>query len=99
MQFYSSGLYKTREANGVEIYLSLFERKVVVIGDQGIHDKMGNEHWDEVRNLIIQGIKNGKNCEGICSAIDRCGKTLAEHFPHRPDDVNELPDQIIFRKL
>ena len=40
MQFYSSGLYKTREANGVEIYLSLFERKVVVIGDQGIHAKM-----------------------------------------------------------
>ena len=99
MQFYSSGLYKTREANGVEIYLSIFERKVIVIGDQGIHDKMGNEHWDDVRNLIIQGIKNGKACEGICAAIDRCGKTLAEHFPHSPDDVNELPDQIIFRQL
>jgi putative membrane protein len=98
MQFYSSGLYKTREANGVEIYLSLFERKVVVIGDQGIHDKMGNEHWDDVRNLIIQGIKNGKACEGICAAIDHCGKTLAEHFPHHPGDVNELPDQIIFRQ-
>jgi putative membrane protein len=97
MQFYSSGLYKTREENGVEIYLSVFERKVIIIGDQGIHAKMGNEQWDEVRNLIINGIKNGKACEGICAAIDRCGKTLAEHFPHRPDDVNELPDQVIFR--
>ncbi len=97
MQFYSSGLYKTREENGVEIYLSLFEREVVVIGDKGIHAKMGNHQWDEVRDLIIQGIKNGNACEGICAAIDRCGKKLAEHFPHRADDINELPDKIIHR--
>jgi len=99
MQFYSSGLYKTRESNGVEIYLSLLERRVVVIGDSGIHAKMGNPHWDNVRDLIIQGIKQGDMCGGICRAIESCGKALAEHFPHRPDDINELPDQVINRPL
>jgi putative membrane protein len=99
MQFYSSGLYKTRESNGVEIYLSLFERRVVVIGDRGIHEKMGEEHWDRVRDLIIQGIKEGNICGGICAAIDSCGKALADHFPPRPDDINELPDQVINRPL
>ncbi len=99
MQFYSSGLYRTRESNGVEIYLSLFERRVVVIGDKGIHDKMGNPHWDEVRDKIIQGIRLNKARDGICAAIECCGNALALHFPHRPDDVNELPDQIIERKL
>ena len=99
MQFYSSGLYKTRESNGVEIYLSLLEREVVVIGDSGIHAKMGNTHWDTVRDLIIQGIRQGDICGGICRAIDSCGKALAEHFPPRPDDINELPDQVINRPL
>jgi putative membrane protein len=99
MQFYSSGLYKTRESNGVEIYLSLLERRVVVIGDQGIHAKMGNPHWDNVRDLIILGIRQGDICGGICRAIDSCGKALAEHFPPRPDDINELPDQVINRSL
>jgi putative membrane protein len=99
MQFYSSGLYKTRESNGVEIYLSLLERRVVVIGDSGIHAKMGNAHWDNVRDLIIQGIRQGDICGGICRAIESCGKVLAEHFPPRPDDVNELPDQVISRPL
>jgi putative membrane protein len=99
MQFYSSGLYKTRESNGVEIYLSLFERRVVVIGDRGIHAKMGNQHWDKVRDLIIRGIKEGNVCGGICAAIESCGKALAEHFPPRPDDINELPDQVINRPL
>jgi putative membrane protein len=99
MQFYASGLYKTRESNGVEIYLSLLERRVVIIGDQGIHAKMGNPHWDNVRDLIILGIRQGNICNGICAAIDSCGKALAEHFAPRPDDINELPDQVINRSL
>lgn len=99
MQFYTSGLYRTRESNGVEIYLSLFERRVVVIGDRGIHEKMGNPHWDGVRDRIIQGIKQGKPREGICTAIEICGEALALHFPHRLDDVNELPDQVIDSRL
>jgi putative membrane protein len=99
MQFYSSGLYHTRESNGIEIYLSVFERRVVVIADKGIHEKMGNPHWDEVRDRIVQGIRAGRSREGICAAIEICGKALAQHFPRRPDDVNELPDKIIDRDL
>ncbi len=99
MQFYSSGLYRTRESNGVEIYLSFFERRVVVIGDRAIHSKMGDEHWQEVRDLIILGMREGNVCGGICSAIETCGKALAKHFPRRPDDINELPDQVIDRPL
>jgi putative membrane protein len=99
MQFYSSGLYHTRESNGVEIYLSLLEREVVVIGDRGIHEKMGSKHWQNIRDLIIDGIKKGEARNGICAAIESCGKALAEHFPPRADDVNELSDQVISRPL
>jgi putative membrane protein len=99
MQFYSSGLYRTRESNGIEIFLSLLERKVVVIGDRGINEKMGEQHWQKVRDLIIQGIKQGNACAGICAAIESCGQALAQHFPIKPDDVNELPNQVIHRPL
>ncbi len=99
MQFYASGLYRTRESNGVEIYLSLFEREVVVIGDRGIHQKMGDEHWKKVRDLIILGIKRGDARGGICAAIESCGKALAQYFPPRTDDINELPDQVIRRSI
>jgi putative membrane protein len=99
LQFYSSGLYKTRESNGIEIYLSLFEREVVVIGDQGIHAKMGNRQWDNVRDLIIRGIREHNVGAGICDAIATCGKALAEYFPSRSDDTNELPDKVIHRSV
>ncbi|NWG12530.1 MAG: TPM domain-containing protein [Acidobacteria bacterium] len=97
MEFYASGLYRTRDANGVLIYLSLFERQVVVLGDRGIHEKMGDRYWDEVRDLIIGGIRSGAACKGICEAIERCGRALAQYFPRKPDDVNELPDTVIDR--
>lgn len=99
MQFYASGLYKTRESNGVEIYLSIFEREVVVIGDSGIHQKMGDEHWQNVRNLIIDGIKRGDARGGICAAIESCGRALAQYFPPRTDDVNELSNRVIRRSV
>lgn len=99
MQFYSSGLYRTRESNGVEIYLSLLEREVVVIGDRGIHQKMGDQYWQHVRDEVISGIKAGNVRGGICNAIEICGKALSQHFPPRPDDVNELPDHVIHRPL
>jgi putative membrane protein len=99
LEFYSSGLFRTRESNGVLIYLSVFERRVVVIGDRGIHEKMGNQHWDEVRDKIIEGITQGRAREGICAAIESCGRALAQHFPHRADDVNELSDEVIDRQV
>jgi putative membrane protein len=98
MQFYSSGLYRTRDSNGVEIYLSFLEHEVVVIGDRAIHAKMGDRYWQEIRDLIIRGIRHGDVRGGICSAIEACGKALAEHFPPRPDDINELPNRVIDRK-
>jgi len=98
-EFYSSGLYKTREANGIVIYLSRLERRVVVLGDKGIHERMGDPHWQEVRDRIIGGIKQGKARDGICAAIESCGKALAVHFPRRPDDINELPDDVIDRHI
>jgi putative membrane protein len=99
MQFYAGGLHRTRESNGVEIFLSLFERRVVVIGDRAIHEKMGDQHWQQARDLIIRGISAGDLRGGVCAAIEICGKALAEHFPPRPDDVNELSDKVVERPL
>ena len=97
MEFYTSGLYRTRDSNGVLIFLSVLERRVVVLGDRAIHEKMG-DRWDEVRDTIIRGIREGDARAGICAAVEICGRSLAEHFPRKIDDTNELSNDVIDRR-
>ncbi len=97
-EFYASDLHRTRESNGVLIYLSILERRVIILGDKAIDEKIGNQ-WDALRDMIIQSIHEGKAPEGICRAVERCGEVLKQHFPHRADDINELPDSVIERSL
>ncbi|MDD5760065.1 MAG: TPM domain-containing protein [Desulfobulbaceae bacterium] len=93
--FYEKGLHKTRDASGVLFFLSLFERKVWVVADQGIYQKITQDELQTYTRHIVEGIKSGKKTEALCHEISRFGQLLALHFPIRPDDTNELPNDVI----
>lgn len=95
VSFVEYGIYRTREGTGVLILISLFERRVYVLADKGINDRVPAGVWDEVVASITAGIHDGRPCEALCAAIARCGELLAEHFPRRYDDQNELPNLIL----
>lgn len=104
-EFYRQGLRETRERTGVLILVSLFERRVLVLGDAGIHAKVGDAHWQRTRDLILDGVARGAIADGLVAGVRACGEVLAEHFPVRPEDApgnvpaeeNELPDRLVVR--
>ena len=91
--FYEKGLYRTRHETGILIFISLFERKVWILGDRGINGKIPPESWHHLARTLSQGLREGMACEALCTVIARCGEELACHFPREADDVNELPDE------
>ncbi len=93
--FYEKGLYKTRDETGVLFFVSLFERKVWVLADKGIYEKIKQETLQEYAGDIAAGIKAGRAAEYLCRDIQKAGEILANHFPVKPDDSNELPDEVI----
>ena len=93
--FYEHGLYKTRKNTGVLFLLSLLERKVWVLADKGIHEKIGQESLNQVATVVSQGIREGRPCEALCGAIQEIGESLSRHFPVTPGDTNELPEDVI----
>lgn len=93
--FVEHGLHETRDRTGILILISLFERRVFVLADRGINDKVPQGTWDEVVTLISEGLRQGTACDSICNAIARCGELLAKDFPRRADDTDELPNLII----
>lgn len=94
-EFFKQGLYKTRDATGVLFFISLFERRVWVLADQGINEKISQERLQAYAADIATGIRDGRAAEALCREIRRVGKVLEQHFPVRDDDINELPDQVM----
>ncbi len=94
--FHEHGLHRTAEGTGVLVFASLFERQAVVLGDHGIHAKMGDD-WDRAVGALVSGMKAADPARGFVDAIAVCGARLAEHFPRDPGSrppPNELEDAI-----
>jgi putative membrane protein len=96
--FTAHGLHYTRAHTGILIMASLFEHRVVVLADRGIHEKVKAGTWDEIVTTITTGLKSRNGAAAFCAAIERCGNILAEHFPRADDDRNELEDTLIREK-
>jgi putative membrane protein len=93
--FFKHGLYRTRDGTGILVFISLFERRVWVLADQGIHAKVGQDQWHSVVAMITEGIRQKQAAASICRAIETIGGVLAQHFPIKPDDTDELDNLII----
>jgi putative membrane protein len=94
-QFFRHQLYKTKDQTGVLIYISIFERKVWVLADSGINNKVDTSVWQEVVNIIVSGIKEKKQGEAIPQAIEKVGQILCTNFPCKSDDTDELSNLIV----
>ncbi len=93
--FFEEKLYKTRDANGILIYISLLEHRAWILADSGIDERIETAKWDEAVQVIIKGVKEEQSCAALCKAIDMIGTILEQEFPIREDDQNELHDLII----
>ena len=93
-QFERMGMTKTRERNGVLIYFAPLARRFAVLGDEGVHAKCGQDFWEGVTDEMSASLKSGKFTEAIIHAVEKIGEVLAKHFPRRPDDTDELPNEI-----
>ncbi|MBW1636266.1 MAG: TPM domain-containing protein [Deltaproteobacteria bacterium] len=93
--FFSEQLYKTERENGILLYISVMEKKVWILADRGINERIEQPIWDDIIVQLTKGIKEQKRCEAICEAVKKTGKILEVHLPIREDDRNELHNIII----
>jgi putative membrane protein len=93
--FFERGLYKTKRNTGVLFFLSLLERKVWILADKGIYEKMEQETLNRFANEVSRGIREGRACDALSKAIQEIGVVLSRDFPITSDDTDELPDEVM----
>lgn len=91
--FLQEEVFRTRDRTGILILVSLFEHRVVVLGDRGLDGFVSASEWEEVVASIAAGIRRGQPGAALADGIRRCA-SLASRFPPRPDDRDELPGQL-----
>jgi uncharacterized membrane protein len=87
-------MHETAERNGVLVYLAVEDRKLAIVGDEAIHARVGEAYWAGVRDAMVERLRRGAAREAVLHAVADVGGILRKFFPHRPDDRNELSDQV-----
>src|SRR5262249_39282615 len=88
------GMHRTAQRHGVLVYAAITSRKIAVIGDEGIHVQVGPEYWDALVQGMLAHFRAERPRDAFLHAIGELATVLARHFPRRPDDTNELSDQV-----
>lgn len=94
-KFLQLGMEKTRDRNGVLIFVAPRAHKYALVGDVGVHEKCGEKFWEDIVAQMRAHFQNEDFTRAIVHAINEVGKVLAVHFPRTADTINELPDEIV----
>ena len=91
------GMTRTKDRNGVLFFVVPSRRRFVVLGDEGIHAKVGQDFWQRVANRVSEHFRDGDFTTGLLKGIEEVGEQLAAHFPYDSRaDVDELTDDVDF---
>lgn len=85
---------ETKDRNGILIILAKDSKKFAILGDKGIHEKVGDSFWNETRDKMLSHFKKDELKEGIVAGVLSVGEKLKQYFPYEKDDKNELSNTV-----
>ena len=92
-----SKIQKTQERTGILIFVSVMERKAIILADEGIARFYKEETWKEVVELLGKDLSKNQWTEGFEKAIARCGQILQKHLPSGANNLNEIDDAPVIK--
>jgi uncharacterized membrane protein len=97
--FEKLGMQKTKNRSGILIYLASQSRKIAIYGDEGIHNKVGKEYWNNIVAQTILRIQSEDMTAAMIQVIKELVEPLAEHFTETTQEINELTNEISYGKI
>jgi uncharacterized membrane protein len=94
-QFARMGMHETAGRNGVLIFVAPRSRNFAIVGDEAVHAQCGASFWRDVADAMSRHFALDHPTEAIVLGIRKAGELLSNHFPCRPGDRNELPNEVM----
>lgn len=93
--FFQHGLHSTKNRSAILIFISILEKKSILLADIGIHEKIQEGTWDNLLKPLNRQLKSKNHIQGIIEILDSCGDLLKKNFPKNSSDQNELKNQLL----
>ena len=94
--FHRLKMDRTKDRNAVIFFLIPEEKQFAVYGDEGIHQKVADVFWNDVKDILATAFRDGHYVEGLSEGIKLTGEKLQAFFPYQSNDKNELLDEISY---
>ncbi len=94
-QFLAQDLHATQSRTGVLIFVSLAERYAAILPDTAIDEKVSQETWQELVNVLVAHMGRNEATQGFLETIRSVGSKLEEHFPPNAEEHDDLPNHLI----
>lgn len=86
----------TRARAGVLVYVSVFERRVVVMADTAAARVLGAEGIARLRDMAVERLREGRRTETFVDTIVESARALAGPLPRGGGDGGRVPDDLKF---
>lgn len=79
-------MHRSHQRNSILFFVAPLKREFAVVGDAGIHQKLGQSFWDRLALSTSEQIKAKDLTSGLIYGIQETGRQLALHFPKTTSD-------------
>lgn len=94
--FFNHNLHITKDHTGVLILVSMMERKIKIITDNGIAKKVDQKIWDQIVFQFSEKMYEGQFVEGLKNCVEATSNVLQTYFPATAGEKpNELKNDLI----
>lgn len=94
--FHQFGMTKTSQRNAVLLYINVRKRVFAIVGDEGIHQAVGQRYWEGLVRNLKEDLLSTHVENAIALCVFTIGATLKKFFPIDVDvhNQNEIPDLV-----
>ncbi len=96
LAFQAFGVRRTKDSSGVLIFVSLFERRVEIYGDEAVASKVDAAFWTSHCETLAQAARQARLSGGIEQVITSMSSKLADILPPSPQNSDELCNRVRF---
>jgi len=93
--FFDRRVHHTAGASGLLIFVSLYERTAVVLGDRSVVAALGERFPEDLCQRLTASLRSQDVASAICDTIQHAATALQTALPRTASDVNELPDTLV----